>query len=127
MRHYLLDTHLILWWLADDPALSHQARRLISSPENIIFVSAVNQWEFSLKQSLDKLRLPPGFDEALADADFEQLSLTFDDARHIAGLPWLHKDPFDRMLIAQARARGMTLLTADQTVAAYGEGIRLVA
>lgn len=127
MRHYLLDTHLILWWLADDPALSHQAKRLISSPENIVFVSAVNQWEISLKQSLDKLRLPAGFDEALANADFERLSLTLEDARLITNLPWLHKDPFDRMLIAQARARGMTLLTADQTVAAYGAGIRLVA
>ena len=126
MRHYLLDTHLMLCWLADDSALSHQARRLISSPENIIFISSVNQWEISLKQSLDKLRLPAGFDEALANADFEQLSLTLDDARHIASLPWLHKDPFDRILIAQARARGLTLLTADQTVASYGDGVRMV-
>ncbi|MCC6539400.1 MAG: type II toxin-antitoxin system VapC family toxin [Bryobacterales bacterium] len=127
MRHYLLDTHLLLWWLGDHRALSHQARRIISSPENIIFVSAINQFEISLKQSLGTLGLPAGFDDALANADFEMLSLTVDDARHIAALPWHHRDPFDRLLIAQARARGLTLLTADQKVAMYGDNVQLVA
>ena len=122
----LLDTHLILWWLAKSPSLSEQARALIGDPENTVFVSAVSLWEIWLKESLGKLRLPPDFESKLAEESFENLPLTATHARQVALLPWRHRDPFDRMLVAQARVENLILLTADDLVAAYGDFIRLV-
>ncbi|MFN7937350.1 MAG: type II toxin-antitoxin system VapC family toxin [Bryobacteraceae bacterium] len=122
----LLDTHLILWWLADNPLLSQQARALISDPENTVFLSAVSLWEIWLKMSLDKLRLPPDFEAKLAAESFENLPLTAVHTRHIASLPWHHRDPFDRMLVAQAHSEKLMLLTVDDMVAKYGDFVRLV-
>ncbi len=122
----LIDTNLILWWLSNSPFLSGQARELISDPENTVFVSAVSLWEIWLKESLGKLRLPAGFEERLAAESFESLPLTAAQTRQVALLPWLHRDPFDRMLVAQARAENLIFLTADAGVAAYGEFVRLV-
>lgn len=121
----LLDTHLLLWWLADSPELPAEARSLIAEPENAIFVSAVSLWEIRLKESLGKLRLPANFDEALEAEAFENLPLAAEHTGEIARLEWLHRDPFDRILIAQARSAGVTLLTADEVVASYGAGVRL--
>jgi PIN domain nuclease of toxin-antitoxin system len=115
-----------LWWLANDPALPGDAEAVIRDPQDAIYVSAVNLWEIWLKQSLGKLRLPERFEERLAAEPFEHLPLAIPHTREIAQLPWLHRDPFDRMLVAQARTERMTLLTADAAVAAYGEGVRLV-
>src|SRR5205085_2001509 len=107
----LLDTHLILWWLANSPSLSAQARALIGAPENTVFVSAVNLWEIWLKVSAGKLRLPPDFEEKLAAESFESLPLKAAQTREVASLPWRHRDPFDRMLVAQAKVEGLMLLT----------------
>lgn len=123
---FLLDTHILLWWLANDAALPPTAAAVIRDPENVIYVSAVNLWEIWLKQSLGKLQLPERFEERLMAEPFEHLSLAVPHTREIAQLPWLHRDPFDRMLVAQARAEKLTLLTADEAVAAYGEGVRRV-
>jgi PIN domain nuclease of toxin-antitoxin system len=122
----LLETHLLLWWLANDPSLPGEARALISDPENTVFVSAVSLWEIWLKESLGKLRLPAGFEERLAAEAFEPLPLTAAQTRQVALLPWRHRDPFDRMLVAQARAENLILVTADDPVAAYGDSVRLV-
>ena len=122
----LLDTHLILWWLSDSPLLAAEARVLIGDPENTVFVSAVSVWEIWLKESLGKLRLPPDFEQKLAVASFESLPLTAEHARQAASLPWHHRDPFDRMLVAQAKVEKLTLLTADEIVKAYGDFVRLV-
>jgi PIN domain nuclease of toxin-antitoxin system len=122
----LLDTHLLLWWLANSPSLSGQARALISDPDNTVFVSAVSLWEIWLKQSLGKLRLPSDFEEKLAAESFESLPLTAAQTRQVALLPWRHRDPFDRMLVAQARLENLVLLTADDPVTAYGDFVRLV-
>ncbi|MBS1830437.1 MAG: type II toxin-antitoxin system VapC family toxin [Acidobacteria bacterium] len=122
----LLDTHLILWWLAENPSLSPQALALIRDPENTIFFSAVSLWEIWLKLSLGKLRLPSEFESKLAAESFEHLPLTAAHTRQIALLPWRHRDPFDRMLVAQALAEKLTLLTADENVAQYGDFVRLV-
>jgi PIN domain nuclease of toxin-antitoxin system len=122
----LLDTHLILWWLANSPSLSEQARTLISDPENTVFVSAVSLWEIWLKESLGKLRLPPDFESKLAEESFENLPLTAAEARQVALLPWRHRDPFRRMLVSQAQVENLILLTADNVVAAYGDFVRLV-
>jgi len=121
----LLDTHLLLWWLEDSPSLSAQARETIAGPGNTVFVSAVSLWEIWLKQSLGKLRLPGGFMERLAAEGFENLPLTAAHTRQVSLLPWHHRDPFDRMLVAQAQVEKLMLLTADGALAAYGDAVRL--
>ncbi len=121
----LLDTHLLLWWIAASPSLPSSARDLISDAANIVFVSTVSLWEIWLKVSLGKLRLPRDFEMALAKESFESLPLTAPQTRLIARLPWHHRDPFDRMLVAQARAENLTLLTADAGLVAYGDFVRL--
>ena len=122
----LLDTHLILWWINDDPAMSRIARALIANPDNTIFVSPVSTWEIWLKYSLGRLERPAEFEEALAREEFEQLPLTVAHTRKVAELPWLHRDPFDRMLLAQAQAADLTLLTADSQLAQYGSFVKTV-
>ena len=122
----LLDTHLLLWWLGNSPTLSDSAHALISEPENTIFVSAVSLWEIWLKESLGRLRLPADFESKMASEPFESLPMSAAHARQVALLPWHHRDPFDRMLVAQARAENLILLTADSAVTAYGDFVRLV-
>ena len=122
----LLDTHLILWWINDDPAMSRIARELIANPDNTIFVSPVSMWEIWLKKGLGRLELPSEFVETLAREEFEQLPLTVAHTRKVAELPWLHRDPFDRMLLAQAQAADLTLLTADSQLAQYGSFVKTV-
>jgi PIN domain nuclease of toxin-antitoxin system len=122
----LLDTRILLWWLANSPSLSDRARELIADPDNAVFVSAVSLWEIRLKQSLGKLQLPADFEVRLAGESFENLPLLADHTRGVASLPWHHPDPFDRMLIAQAQAAGLTFLTADQIAAQYGDSVLLV-
>jgi PIN domain nuclease of toxin-antitoxin system len=116
----LLDTHLLLWWLDASPSLSTQASEMIRDPENTVFVSAVSLWEIWLKQSLGKLRLPVDFTERLAGEPFESLPLTASHTRPVSLLPWRHRDPFDRMLVAQAQVENLVLLTADGLLTAYG-------
>ena len=122
---FILDTHLLLWWLAGDDAISAGASALIGDPENTIFVSAVSLWEIWLKESLGKLRLPPDFETILAAQAFESLPLTAAQTRQVARLPWHHRDPFDRMLVAQAGTERLQLLTADRTLAAYGDVVQV--
>jgi PIN domain nuclease of toxin-antitoxin system len=122
----ILDTHLLLWWLLDSPLLSAAARQWIADPDNTVFVSAVSLWEVWLKVSLGKLRLPENFEARLAAEGFVDLPLTATQTRELASLPWRHRDPFDRMLVAQARTEKLTLLTADDIVASYGDHVHLV-
>jgi PIN domain nuclease of toxin-antitoxin system len=121
----LLDTHVLLWWLANDSALSRTAADLVRDPGNVVFVSAVSHWEIWLKQSLGKLRVPEAFEQRLADESFESLPLTAEQAREVARLPWHHRDPFDRMLVAQAKTENLVLLTADTAVPPYGDFVLL--
>ena len=119
----LLDTHVLLWWMQDSPSLATQAKDLIRDPENTVFVSAVSLWEIWLKQSLGKLELPVDFTEKLAAESFESLPLMASQTRQVALLPWCHRDPFDRMLVAQAQVENLVLLTADQALVAYGAAV----
>jgi PIN domain nuclease of toxin-antitoxin system len=121
----LLDTHILLWWLENHASLSGAARELIGDSENTIFVSAVCLWEIWLKQSLGKLRLPSDFRDRLTAEGFENLSLTGEQAQQVALLPWHHRDPFDRMLIAQAMVEKLAFLTADEALMAYGPPIHI--
>lgn len=121
----LLDTHILLWWLDADPSLSQDAIGLIGNPENTIFVSAVSIWEIRLKESIGKLRLPANFLDRLAMESFENLPLTAAQASRIGQMEWVHRDPFDRMLVAQAQAENMMLLTADEVLGGYGSAVRV--
>lgn len=122
----LLDTHMLLWWLGNSPSLGKAAKRLISESENAVFVSSVTLWEIWLKVSLGKLRVPADFEDRLRTDSFEILPLTAAHARGVAGLAWHHRDPFDRMLVAQAEEDRLVLLTADETLRAYGSMVRVL-
>ena len=106
-----------------DPSLPQPARALNSDPDNAVFVSAVSLWEIWLKQSLGKLRLPANFQAADSYGVVRGLPLTAAHTRQVAVLPWHHRDPFDRMLVAQAQVVDLTFLTADQATAAYGDPV----
>lgn len=122
----LLDTHVFLWWLSDDRKLSKKMEELIRDPSNEIFVSAASIWEVHIKSSLGQLDADPA---AIADAieasGFQELPITGKHAVQVAGLPQHHRDPFDRLLVAQSLAEPMRLLTNDETVARYGELVLL--
>lgn len=125
----LLDTHLLLWAAAEPDRLSRSARRLIDNPENELLFSAVSIWEIAIKHGLGRkdfqveARL---FRRALLDQDYVELSLTGIHAAGIDALPAVHKDPFDRLLVAQAMAEGILLLTSDAQLAGYGGSVRRV-
>ena len=115
----LLDTHAVLWWLKDDPALSEIARAAIADPENTVFLSAVVVWEIRIKQGIGKLDLPDDFTEVLDGQRFAELPVRSVHAHAVAELPAVHRDPFDRMLVAQATVENMTIVTRDQSIATY--------
>lgn len=115
----LLDTHFLLWWLADDPALGDRARDVISSPENLIFYSAASIWEIRIKQATGKLEIPEDFADVLARQALEPLAITVSHAHGLRDLPPHHRDPFDRLLVAQARHERLTMLTRDQVISEY--------
>lgn len=119
----LLDTHVCLWALSAPERLTALATEAVSNPDNEVLVSAVSAWEVAIKQSLGKLELPgpaekwlPG---AVARSGFEWLPVTPEDALHVRTLPWYHRDPFDRLLIAQAQS-GLSVVTHDVRFRAYG-------
>ena len=116
----LLDTHVLLWWLADDRRLGARARALISNADNSVYVSAASAWEISIKRALGKLKAPPSLDGSVEEAGFEKLSIEFQHAERAGALPPLHSDPFDRMLIAQALLEDLVLVTGDKSLAEYG-------
>ena len=114
----LLDTHALLWWLAERP-LPRSAFRAIESPEADVAVSAVTIWEAAIKQASGKLRLRHALDEGVRDLGFRELPITFAHATAAGALPPLHGDPFDRMLIAQAQLEGRSIVTSDPQIARY--------
>jgi PIN domain nuclease of toxin-antitoxin system len=115
----LLDTHVLLWWLDDNPTFSTNAKEVIADGRNVVFVSAVTIWEIRIKNTLGKLEIPDNFRKVLEQQTFEMLSITADHAHLIGTLPAHHRDPFDRMLIAQALFEGFTLVTRDSRFKRY--------
>ena len=125
----LLDTHLLLWTALRTRRVPGQARLLIDDPENQLFFSVVNIWEIAIKRGLgrDDFSVEPALlRRGLLDNDFRELTIVSDHAVASGLLPLIHRDPFDRLLIAQAAVEGMTLLTADPIVARYPGPIRAV-
>ncbi|HZM02219.1 MAG TPA: type II toxin-antitoxin system VapC family toxin [Candidatus Saccharimonadales bacterium] len=119
----LLDTHTVLWFVGNDSQLSAAARENIENPAHEKFVSAASLWEIALKLSLEKLKLPLPFDEVfprqLEVNGFELLPISCAQLNVLAGLPFHHRDPFDRLLIAQAVADRMIIVTRDQAFSKY--------
>jgi PIN domain nuclease of toxin-antitoxin system len=116
----LLDTHVILWWLADDPELGPQARKAIAEPESLVAVSAASAWEIAIKRALGRLQAPDDLETQIARNGFAPLPITVAHALRAGALPPRHDDPFDRMLVAQAQLEGLTVVTRDPRIAVYG-------
>ncbi|RDV80486.1 type II toxin-antitoxin system VapC family toxin [Ammonifex thiophilus] len=119
----LLDTHVFLWWIADDPRLPERVRKVIANKRNTLFFSAASAWEMAIKASLGKLSVPGD----LSDFVIEQLRLNnitplpvrLTHALRIYSLPRIHRDPFDRLLVAQAQEEGLVILTNDAKIREY--------
>lgn len=123
---FLLDTPSLLWWLGQSALLSEEALDLTADPENQILYSTVLLAEIRLKQSFGKLKVPASLTEALAAQAFDVLPLRAEHTEGLIGLPRHHRDPFDRMLVAQARAEWIRLLTGDEPQSAYGDCVLVV-
>ena len=125
----LLDTHILLWALADDPALSQKARALLIDDRNRLWVSAVSIWEISIKHALGRGDMPLSGNDALGycrSAGYRWLDIRPEHAAAVEDLPLIHADPFDRLLVAQALTEPMKLLTHDAMLARYHPDILLV-
>ncbi|MCP4959965.1 MAG: type II toxin-antitoxin system VapC family toxin [Actinomycetia bacterium] len=114
----LLDSHVALWWLEDNDSLGVKCREMIEHADEA-FYSAVTPWELGVKRALGKLTMPDGLAQALASSGFVALDISVDHAEHAPALPLHHRDPFDRMLIAQAQLEALTLVSADGSFEAY--------
>lgn len=120
----LLDTHVFLWWVTDAPELSAKARKVIADEANACYLSLASCWEMAIKASLGKLRLAGALDrfipEQLAANGFSLLNIDFRHTARIEALPFHHRDPFDRLLVAQAQVEKLTLVSADAVLSEYG-------
>ncbi|HEU4728657.1 MAG TPA: type II toxin-antitoxin system VapC family toxin [Kofleriaceae bacterium] len=115
----LLDTRTLLWALDASPRLSATARDLIEDDGNTILVSVVSAWEIEVKKALGRLDAPEDLEGALESAGFLKRGVTFADVRRLGTLPAHHRDPFDRMLVAQALVEGAPLVTGDPLLSRY--------
>ena len=116
----LVDSHAFLWWGESAPTLSRAARIAIADPTNEVLISIAALWELIIKASSGKLTLPVDIETMVANQGFSVLSIGFDHLRRMGTLPRLHRDPFDRMMIAQALAEGIPIVTGDRIFAGYG-------
>lgn len=122
----LLDSHIAIWALTNDPRLSEAARELLLDDDNEVFVSAVSVWEIAIKHSLGRRRMPFSGTDAtryFREAGYRLLDFTPAHAAGIERLPPIHTDPFDRLLLAQARSEPLHLLTHDAVMARYGDPV----
>lgn len=118
MTTYVLDTHALIWWLAGEP-LSTDATAAIIDPGNEVLVSVVSGWEIAIKSSQGKLTIDGDLTDDIFTNGFDILPIRWSHASHVAALPDHHRDPFDRMLIAQCQSEGFTLISRDSTMSAY--------
>ena len=115
----LLDTHVFLWWCADNRRLAAIERQAIRDGANDVFLSAASVWEMAIKETLGRLQLPEPASAAVTRLGIASLPVTFEHAEATVALPPLHRDPFDRLLVAQAKVEGLTLVTRDPAIRAY--------
>lgn len=123
MTSYLLDTHVFVWWMSNNPFLSNTARSVIQDPATEIVISSATCWEIATKVRIGKMPSPPGGVSALREdierEGFLALSMNVEHAVLSGTLPDTHRDPFDRILIAQAIHEGLTIITKDRAIVAY--------
>jgi PIN domain nuclease of toxin-antitoxin system len=119
----LVDAHALIWWTISPEKLSIRARQALSDPRNGVVVSIATFWEIAIKRSIGKLNYASDLEATLEDEGFGLLPLTFEHLRQLEALPLHHRDPFDRMLAAQAIADGFAIITADRRIAQYGPPI----
>ena len=120
--NYLLDTHILLWTLVDPDKVPRPMRRIVEDSRNRVWFSAASIWEIAIKHSLAKAEFtvePATIWKAARETGLEELAVTAEHAVGVDALAWLHRDPFDRLLVAQARSAGMKLLSVDPKVNAY--------
>jgi PIN domain nuclease of toxin-antitoxin system len=115
----LLDTHAFLWWDSDDAHLPATLRAAIASPLNEVYVSAVSVWEIAIKRASGKLIFQASAAKAIEADGFLPLGISVEHAEHAGSLPQLHRDPFDRLLVAQAQLEGLVLVTVDEQILRY--------
>lgn len=116
---YLLDTHVILWWLATPEKINAKVQNIIRDKSNSIFLSSGSFWEMAIKKSLGRLTLPHNLIEAVAAENFKILPIMPEDGLGVADLPLLHSDPFDRLLIIQAKLNDLIIITKDSKISEY--------
>ncbi|MFP3943258.1 MAG: type II toxin-antitoxin system VapC family toxin [Alphaproteobacteria bacterium] len=122
----LLDTHVMIWWLEGHSRLPVHVRDIVNDRNNEIHFSIASVWEIAIKTSLGKLHTPGDLPEQMAANEIRPLPISMDHARQTTTLPFHHRDPFDRMLIAQARTEGLTLITADARISDYDVRLLMV-
>jgi PIN domain nuclease of toxin-antitoxin system len=115
----LLDTHTLLWALSDVPRVADDARRAIEDPDTDVFVSAASAWEIATKQASGRLAAPDDLETSLNAKEFSPLEITVAHGLRAGALPLHHRDPFDRMLVAQTQLEGLTIVTRDVRIARY--------
>jgi PIN domain nuclease of toxin-antitoxin system len=116
----LLDTHAALWFLGGDERLGDSARRQLADDTNRVLLSAAVVWEIAIKRSIGKLVVPDEYLSLLLDAGVQALAVSVEHAAAVERLPWHHRDPFDRMLVAQASTEGAALVSGDDALRPYG-------
>jgi PIN domain nuclease of toxin-antitoxin system len=116
---FLVDTHALLWALGEPGTLSREARGALADPSNLIVVSSASLWECAVKASIGKLDLPEDFFDSIPEAGYEVMPIRIPHLNVYRTLPMHHRDPFDRMLVAQARAEALTLISRDPNIAKY--------
>lgn len=126
MSGLILDSNALIWWLEDAPRIRRSAAFERIARDPTVMVSIVTPWELWIKAASGRLRLPGRFNERLPELGLEIVAPTIRDARLASALPPIHKDPFDRMIVAQALNRGATIVTSDKTLGEYGVEIILV-
>jgi PIN domain nuclease of toxin-antitoxin system len=119
----LLDTHTLIWWLANNPTLSIEAKQAIAQVDNMVFVSAASAWEIAIKKTIGKLKAPDDLPEQIEKKKFQPLPIEIRHALKVEKLPLHHSDPFDRILIAQALCEELTIVTRDRKFDAYSVSI----
>ena len=124
MNALLVDTHALLWWLADDPGLSAAAREALAEPTTDVLVSTASVWEIAIKRALGKLGAPDDLPAHIEAAGFGWLPVTAGHAWRVGELAPHHRDPFDRLLVAQSLVEQVPIISADPRFGAYGVEVR---
>ncbi len=119
----LLDTHTFLWWITDNPRLSSRVRKIIGDGKNELFLSAASGWEIAIKAQLGRIKIPDKpelfISEQMVANAIQGLPIQISHAVHVYNLPVHHRDPFDRMLVAQSQLEGLPILTDDLQISQY--------